>query len=41
MGVDADKSLGPSVGWSSTDADVDAFLAAFPDVLSALRALRR
>ena len=30
MGVDADKSLRVSVGWSSTDADVDAFLAVFP-----------
>ena len=31
MGVDADRSLRVSVGWSSTDADVDAFLAAFPE----------
>jgi cysteine desulfurase len=41
MGVDADKSLRASVGWCSTDADVDAFLAAFPDVVERLRALRR
>lgn len=40
MGVDADKSLRPSVGWSSTPADVDAFSAAFPEVVSKLRALR-
>ena len=40
MGVDADKSLRASVGWSSTDADVDAFVAAFPEVVAKLRALR-
>ena len=40
MGVDADRSLRASVGWSSTDDDVDAFLAAFPDVVSRLRELR-
>jgi cysteine desulfurase len=40
MGVDADKSLRASVGWSSTDADVDAFLDAFPEVVGKLRALR-
>jgi cysteine desulfurase len=40
MGADADKSLRPSVGWNSTPADVDAFLAAFPDVVAALRSLR-
>ena len=40
MGVDADKSLRPSVGWSSTDADIDAFLDAFPEIVSKLRALR-
>ncbi len=39
MGVDADRSLRVSVGWSTTDADVDAFLAALPDVLGRLRAL--
>ena len=41
MGVDADRSLRASVGWCSTDADVDAFLAAFPDVVSGLRQLRQ
>jgi cysteine desulfurase len=40
MGADADKSLRVSVGWSSTDADVDAFTAAFPEVVAKLRALR-
>ncbi|MFN8025520.1 MAG: aminotransferase class V-fold PLP-dependent enzyme [Acidimicrobiia bacterium] len=29
-----------SVGWSSTDDDVDVFLAAFPEVVAALRGLR-
>jgi cysteine desulfurase len=40
MGVDADRSLRPSVGWSTTDADVEAFGAAFPEVVGKLRALR-
>jgi cysteine desulfurase len=40
MGVDADRSLRPSVGWSTTDADVDAFCEAFPEVVGKLRALR-
>jgi cysteine desulfurase len=41
MGVDADRSLRASVGWSSTDDDVDAFLDAFPVVVGLLRDLRR
>ncbi|QYG91516.1 cysteine desulfurase [Iamia sp. SCSIO 61187] len=41
MGVDALRSLRVSVGWSTTDADVDALLAALPEVLRGLRALRR
>jgi cysteine desulfurase len=41
MGVDADRSLRASVGWSSTDADVDAFLDALPVVVGLLRDLRR
>ncbi len=41
MGVDADRSLRASVGWSSTDADVDAFLDVFPAVVESLRALRK
>jgi cysteine desulfurase len=40
MGVDAHRSLRASVGWSSTDADVDAFCDALPPVLERLRALR-
>jgi cysteine desulfurase len=41
MGVDALRSLRISVGWSSTDADVDALLDALPQVIGELRALRR
>ena len=40
MGVDAEHSLRVSVGWDTTDADVDAFLDAFPAVVDRLRALR-
>ena len=40
MGVDADKSLRPSVGWSTTAGDVEGFGAAFPEVVAKLRALR-
>jgi cysteine desulfurase len=40
MGVDAERSLRLSVGWSTTDADIDAFAAAFPRVVDELRALR-
>jgi cysteine desulfurase len=40
MGVDADRSLRASVGWSSTDDDVDAFLDALPVVVGLLRDLR-
>lgn len=39
MGVDAHHSLRLSVGWNTTDADIDAFAAALPDVLARLRAL--
>jgi len=39
MGADADHSLRISVGWSSTPGDVDAFLAALPDVIARLRSL--
>ncbi len=41
MGVDAHRSLRLSVGWSSTDADVDLLAAALPAVVDELRALRR
>ena len=40
MGVDAERALRLSVGWSTTDADIDAFAAAFPRVVDELRALR-
>jgi cysteine desulfurase len=40
MGVDADHSLRVSVGWSSTTADIDAFLTALPEVIDRLRGLR-
>ena len=39
MGVDAHHSLRLSVGWSTTDADVDRLLDALPRVLTDLRAL--
>jgi cysteine desulfurase len=39
MGVDAHRSLRISVGWDSTDADIDALLAALPEVIAGLRAL--
>ena len=41
MGVDAHRSLRVSVGWNTTDADVDAFLEALPAVLERLRRLSR
>jgi cysteine desulfurase len=40
MGVDADHSLRVSVGWSTTAADVDAFVAALPGIVTRLRDLR-
>jgi cysteine desulfurase len=40
MGVDAHRSLRISVGWDSTDADIDALLRALPEVIAGLRALR-
>ena len=39
MGVDAHHSLRISVGWSTTDADIDRLLVALPRVLADLRAL--
>ena len=39
MGVDAHRSLRVSVGWSSTDDDIDALLAALPRAIAQLRAL--
>ena len=40
MGVPAERSLRVSVGWSTTDDDVDAFVRAFPEVVARLRSLR-
>jgi cysteine desulfurase len=40
MGVDSERSLRISVGWDTTDADVDRLLSALPEVLDGLRALR-
>jgi cysteine desulfurase len=39
MGADAHHSLRLSVGWNSTDADIDAALTALPGILHNLRAL--
>jgi cysteine desulfurase len=39
MGVDAERSLRLSVGWSTTDADIEAFDASFAGVVDKLRAL--
>lgn len=41
MGVDAQRSLRVSVGWNTTDADIDRLLVALPDVLGRLRSLGR
>ena len=40
MGVDADRSLRVSVGWSTTDDDIARFISVLPGVVSRLRALR-
>ncbi len=40
MGADADRSLRVSVGWSTVDRDIDAFLDAFPRVVERMRSLR-
>jgi len=40
MGVDAQRSLHLSVGWNTTDADLNAALDAVPGILGDLRALR-
>ena len=39
MGVDAHHSLRISVGWSTTDTDIDRLLESLPPVLAELRAL--
>jgi cysteine desulfurase len=40
MGVDGERSLRLSVGWSTTAADVDAAVEALPRVVGRLRSLR-
>jgi cysteine desulfurase len=40
MGADAHRSLRVSVGWSTTDADIDAFITALPEAIAKLRAYR-
>jgi len=40
MGVDADRSLRLSVGWSTTESDIGAFEECFGRVVGGLRALR-
>ncbi|HZQ27257.1 MAG TPA: cysteine desulfurase family protein [Acidimicrobiales bacterium] len=40
MGVDAERSLRVSTGWSTTEEDVDALADALPRVIERLRALR-
>lgn len=39
MGVDPSRSLRVSVGWSTTDADVDRLLAALPPILERFQAM--
>ena len=39
MGVDGQRSLRMSVGWSTTDEDITAAVSAFADVVARLRAL--
>jgi cysteine desulfurase len=39
MGVDAERSLRVSVGWSTTGEDVEAFVEALPGVVAHLRTL--
>jgi cysteine sulfinate desulfinase/cysteine desulfurase-like protein len=39
MGVDAHHSLRLSVGWSTTDGDIDRLLDVLPRVLADLRSL--
>jgi cysteine desulfurase len=41
MGVDAEHSLRLSVGWSTTDTDIDHFVEAFPDIVKRFRDMRR
>jgi cysteine sulfinate desulfinase/cysteine desulfurase-like protein len=40
MGVDGERSLRLSVGWSTTDDEVDLVVRVFPRVVEDLRRLR-
>jgi cysteine desulfurase len=40
MGVDADRSLRVSVGWSNVTSDVERFVEVFPGIVERLRGLR-
>jgi cysteine desulfurase len=40
MGVDADRSLRVSVGWSTVRADVERFVEVFPGIVERMRRLR-
>ena len=40
MGANADHALRVSVGWSTTDDDIDRLLSALPGIIDRLRALR-
>jgi cysteine desulfurase len=40
MGVDGERSLRVSVGWSTTSEDVDRFVDVFPGIVERLRGLR-
>jgi len=40
MGVDAEHSLRVSVGWNTTDVDVDRFITALPPIVDRFRAMR-
>jgi cysteine desulfurase len=40
MGVDGDRSLRLSVGWSTTDEEIDLAVGVFPGVVEGLRKLR-
>ena len=40
MGVDAQRSLRVSVGWSSSDEDIDRLLGVLPGIIGDLRSLR-
>ncbi len=40
MGADAHRSLRVSVGWCTTDSDIEAFIKALPEAIAKLRAYR-